>query len=185
MAVEKLDLKTIWESGQTYEQWLAGAGDAKRREDLEKFYAEVTLTPDDQQLLKLVDRPVHILALAEDWCGDVRRNVPVIARMVTENTANLRLRLVDKETRPQLMVRYLTNGAEAIPIIVFMNDQFVEIGFWGPRPTECKRLMARGKAAGKIDAARERIGTFYTSDKHQSTVRELRGLITLAAAKEV
>ena len=185
MAVEKLDLKAVWESGKTYGEWLGAATDAKRKEELEKYYGEVSLSPDDSQLLKLIDRPVHVLALAEDWCGDVRRNVPAIAKMCAENPAQLRLRLVDKETRPQLMVRYLTNGAEAIPIIVFLNDAFVEVGFWGPRPSECKRLMARGKAAGKIDQARERIGAFYAADKHQSTVRELRGLFTLAAAKEV
>ena len=185
MAVEKLDLKAIWEAGETWEQWLTHTTDAKRRDDLDKNFKEVTLTPDDIQLLKMIDRPVHVLALAEDWCGDVRRNVPVLSRTVAENPEKLRLRLVDKETKPQLMVRYLTNAAEAIPIIVFLNDQFVEVGFWGPRPAECKRLMARGKAAGKIDIARERIGAFYTNDKHQSTVRELRGLFTLAAAKDV
>ena len=185
MAVEKLDLRAIWESGKTYSEWLAAATDARKKEELEKNYSDVTLSPDDSQLLKLIDRPVHVLALAEDWCGDVRRNVPAIAKMCAESPTFLRLRLVDKETRPQLMVRYLTNAAEAIPIIVFLNDAFVEVGFWGPRPSECKRLMARGKAAGKIDDARERIHQFYEKDKHQSTVRELRGLFTLAAAKEV
>src|SRR5471030_325737 len=116
MAVEKLDLKAIWESGKTYADWLSGATDAKRKEELEKYYGEVSLTPDDSQLLKMIDRPVHVLALAEDWCGDVQRNVPVIAKLCAENPDRLRLRLVDKETRPQLMVRYLTNAAEAIPI---------------------------------------------------------------------
>src|SRR5471030_2740070 len=116
MAVEKLDLKAIWEGGETWDQWLAQTTDAKRREDLDKNFKEVTLTPDDIQLLKMIDRPVHVLALAEDWCGDVRRNVPVLAKLCAENPDRLRLRLVDKETRPQLMVRYLTNAAEAIPI---------------------------------------------------------------------
>ena len=187
MAVEKLDLRAIWEQGQTYSEWLAGCSDAKRKkeEHRKELQARFRSAPTTSQFLKLIDRPVHVLALAEDWCGDVRRNVPVIAKLCAENPTLLRLRLVDKETKPLLMVRYLTNAAEAIPIIVFLNDAFVEIGFWGPRPSECKRLMARGKAAGKIDDARERIHQFYEKDKHQSTVRELRGLFTLAAAKEV
>jgi len=185
MAVEKLDLRSIWEGGKTYAAWLEASTNARLKEDLEKSYSEVKLSPDDSQLLKLIDRPVHVLALAEDWCGDVRRNTPVVAKMCAEKPDLLRLRVVDKETRPQLMVRYLTNGAEAIPIIVFLNDAFVEVGYWGPRPAECKRLMARGKAAGKIDDARERIHAFYTKDQHLSTIRELRGLFTMAAAKEV
>src|SRR6185369_17055817 len=155
MAVEKLDLKAIWEGGQEYSAWLNAGQDAKRKSEMEAHFKDVPISPEDSQFLKLIDRPVHVLALAEDWCGDVRRNVPVIGRMCAENPSRLLLRCVDKETKPQLMVRYLTNGAEAIPIIVFLNDAFVEVGFWGPRPSECKRLMARGKAAGKIDTARE------------------------------
>ena len=182
--VEKLDLKQIWENGQTYEAWLAAVQDAPRREEMQRIFSEVPLNADDLRVLKTLPRPVHVLALAEDWCGDVRRNVPVAARICAENPQSLRLRCVDKEN-PQLMARYLTNAAEAIPIIVFFNDSFVEVGFWGPRPSECKRLMARGKAANKIDVARAKIGEFYAKDKHQSTVRELRELIEIAAASEV
>jgi len=104
--------------------------------------------------------------------------------MCAENPQALKLRCVDKENSA-FMVRYLTNAAEAIPIVVFFNDTFVEIGNWGPRPAECKRLMARGKAAGKIDVARQKIGEFYAKDKHQSTIRELRELIDMASASEV
>ena len=92
----------------------------------------------------------------------------------------LRVRYTDKETTPQLMIRYLTNAAEAIPIVVFLTDTFVEIGNWGPRPVECKRLIARGKAAGKIDEAYAKIKAFYTADNHKSTIAELRALLDIA-----
>jgi hypothetical protein len=181
MAVDKLDLKAIWEAGQTWEQWLGICQEA-RREEMNRIYKDVPISADDSKFLKSLQRPVHVLLLAEDWCGDVRRNVPVLARVAAENPKFILARYVDKETKPQLMVRYLTNAAEAIPIIVFFNDTFVEVGNWGPRPYECKRLMARGKAAGKIDDARAKIGKFYTKDAHKSTVRELRDLIELASA---
>ena len=119
------------------------------------------------------------------FAHEVHRDVHGNQWFVVNPKDSVRLMLSGHVDEIGLMVRYLTNAAEAIPIIVFLNDQFVEVGFWGPRPAECKRLMARGKAAGKIDVARERIGAFYTNDKHQSTVRELRGLFTLAAAKDV
>jgi hypothetical protein len=184
MAVEKLDLKSIWEAGQPYEAWLAASEENKRAE-MERIYKQVPLSSDDAAFLKAVSRPVHILCLAEDWCGDVRRNVPVMARLCAENSTLLRARYVDKESRPDLMVRYLTNGAEAIPIIVFLNENFVEVGHWGPRPEACKKFMARGKAAGKIDAAREKIHEFYNRDAHVSTVAELRQLIATACAVDV
>src|SRR5687767_3611838 len=123
MAVEKLDLKSIWEGGQTYEAWLS-ASEQNKRAEMEATYKQVPLSSSDIQFLTSVARPVHILCLAEDWCGDVRRNVPVLARICAENPATLRARYVDKETKLQLMVRYLTNGAEAIPIVVFLNENF-------------------------------------------------------------
>jgi len=184
MAVDKLDLKTIWDGGLTYDKWLAACNE-KCRTEMERIYAEVPMSAEYSRILKAMTRPVHLLAIAEDWCGDVRRNVPVVARISAENAEMIRLRCVDKETQPQLMVRYLTNAAEAIPIIVFLNETFVEVGNWGPRPFACKRFMARGKAAGKIDEARERIAAFYNSDKHQSTVTEIRALIDTASTTEI
>ena len=184
MAVEKLDLKAIWDAGQTWEAWLA-AGDPAKRAEMEKIYKEVQLSADDSKYLKGLQRTVYLLAIAEDWCGDVRRNVPVAARICAENPAKLQMRCVDKESKPQLMVRYLTNAAEAIPIVVFFNDGFVEVGNWGPRPAECKRFIARGKAANKMDDARAKVSAFYAQDQHKSTIRELRELIDLASATNV
>lgn len=184
MAVEKLDLKSIWEGGRTWPQWLELSKDPAVRAAMEKNYADVEIPPAVSAYLKSLTRPVHVLAIAEDWCGDVRKNVPVVARLCAENPQVLRVRFTDKESKPQLMVRYLTNGAEAIPVIVFFTDSFVESGNWGPRPAECKRFMARGKAAGRIDGARVKIGEFYAADKHQSTIRELKELIEIASATE-
>jgi len=185
MAVEKIDLKSIWESGQQYGAWLATSDDDTKRDEMKRTGSGVELPPETVKFLKNITRPVHMLAIAEDWCGDVRRNVPVVARMCAENASMLRLRVVDKETKPHLMVRYLTNAAEAIPIVIFLTDNFVEIGNWGPRPSECKRLIARGKAAGNTDSAYEKIHAFYAADKHQSTVKEVRSLLEITTAVDV
>ncbi|MBI3829819.1 MAG: thioredoxin family protein [Planctomycetes bacterium] len=183
MAVPPIDLKAIWQAGKHYGDWLA-AGNPAKREEMEKIYGEVNLPPDVAHFLHVITGPVHVLALSEDWCGDVRRNIPVLARMCAAGP-NLHLRVTDKETKPELMVRYLTNAAEAIPIFVFMSPQFVEVGNWGPRPAECKRLMARGKAAGKIDDARAAIKKFYEADQHHSTIQELKQLFEIASAGSV
>lgn len=184
MAVEKLDLKSIWEGGRTWPEWLELSKDPAVRETMEKNYSGLEIPAAVSAYLKALTRPVHVLAIAEDWCGDVRKNVPVVARLCAENPAMLRVRFTDKETKPQMMVRYLTNGAEAIPVIVFFNDTFVESGNWGPRPAECKRFMARGKAAGSVDGARKKISEFYKADNNESTIRELKELIEIAGATE-
>lgn len=32
-----------------------------------------------------LDRPLHVLVLAEDWCGDVIANLPVLGRLAAES----------------------------------------------------------------------------------------------------
>lgn len=185
MAVAPLDLKAIWNAGATYEAWLAAIKNKHMREEMERYYAEVVVPEALAARVKNLKRDVHVLAIIEDWCGDVRRNAPPLAKLCALNPARLKLRCVDKETKPELMVRYLTNAAEAIPIFVFFSDTFVEVGNWGPRPAECKRFIARGKAAGKIEDAREKIHAFYAADKHQSTLSEIGALIDIATAESV
>ncbi|MFN0057135.1 MAG: thioredoxin family protein [Planctomycetota bacterium] len=184
MSIERLEITPIWEAGKTWQDWLATNCGAPSRAEMEQIYGDVTLTREQRDGLQRLAKPVHILALAEDWCGDVRRNIPVVARVCAENAAQLRLRLVDKESNEPLMSRYLTNGAEAIPIVIFLSDHFVETGYWGPRPAECKRIMARGKASGLMDRARQKITEFYAQDRHVSAVREIIDLIEIAAARE-
>jgi len=185
MSVPALDLKSIWSAGQSYADWFASIKNPHMRAEMERYNNEIAIPDATVATLKALKRPVHVFAIIEDWCGDVRRNAPVLAKICALNPDTLRLRCVDKETKPELMVRYLTNAAEAIPIFVFFNETFVEIGNWGPRPAECKRVMARGKAAGRIDDAREKIHAFYANDKHQSTIAELVALIDIASAESI
>ncbi len=34
------------------------------------------------------------------------------------------------------MDRYLTNGSRSIPIVIALDEEFQELGHWGPRPAE-------------------------------------------------
>jgi hypothetical protein len=68
---------------------------------------------------------------------------------------------------------------------VFFNDKFVECGNWGPMPEECRRLIARGKAAGDIASARQRVSKMYESDPAcEVVVRELLALIETASCRK-
>jgi hypothetical protein len=185
MAVTPLDLKSIWTNGQTYADWYAGIKNPHMRTEMERIEKEIEISGAVVEKIKSLKRAVYVIAIIEDWCGDVRRNAPALAKLCALNPEKVQLRCVDKETKPDLMVRYLTNAAEAIPVFVFFSDTFVEVGNWGPRPYECKRIMARGKAAGRIDDAREKIHAYYANDKHQSTIAELCALIDIASAENV
>jgi len=100
MAVPALDAKAVWASGKSYAEWLAAIKNPHMRTEMEKYDAEISIPDDVAKKIKGLKRPVHVLAIIEDWCGDVRRNAPPLAKVCALNPEMLRLRCVDKETRP-------------------------------------------------------------------------------------
>ena len=69
-----------------------------------------------------------------------------------------------------ILRRFLTNGGEAIPKFVFLSEDYVECGNWGPMPEECRRLIARGKACGDVPAARKKVALLYEADPERRVV---------------
>ncbi len=180
MPIDKLDLKVYFDKGSDWGGWLKLA-QPKHQDELQNYLTATQLSSSHLQKLKSLSRQVNVLALAEDWCGDVRRNVPALVKLSQTAPDFLSVHFLDIKTHPELMIRYLTNGAEAIPQFIFLTDSFVEIGHWGPRPSACKKAMALGKAKGNVDEARVFIKQFYESDKQQTTLSEILELVLLAS----
>ena len=174
-----LDWKAILDSGQTFEEWLAQAGDMNRNA-MQRTLADQALEPHTEALLGALPRPVYVVAIAEDWCGDVLRHVPVLERLA-QAAPQLTIRYITREQHKDVFVRFLTNGGEAIPKFVFISSQFVECGNWGPMPSADRVLIARGKACGDVGAARKKTSQSYQMDaERRIVVEELVDLIQIA-----
>ena len=175
-----LDWKAILASGRTFEEWLAAAEHDMNREELERRLTNMDLEPQVEALLGALPRPVYVVAIAEDWCGDVLRHVPVLQRLA-QAAPNLEVRYITREQHKDVFVRFLTNGGEAIPKFIFVSSQFVECGNWGPMPAADRVLVARGKACGDLRAARSKVSQSYQTDVDQRiVVEELVELINIA-----
>jgi hypothetical protein len=125
------------------------------------------------------------LAIAEDWCGDVVRHLPIVQKMADAGK-NLQVTYLTREQFPDVFARFLTNGGEAIPKFVFFNDKFVECGQWGPMPQQCRELIARGKACGDVPNARRKVAALYDLDPEcRVVVAEIMTLIDIAGASRV
>jgi thiol-disulfide isomerase/thioredoxin len=179
-----LDWKAVFASGQDYAAWIAAAESTEQRQKMEDLLAAQALEPQAAAFLAGLPRPVHVVAIAEDWCGDVVRHVPVLQRLA-QAAPNLRVRYVSRQQWPEVFARFLTNGGEAIPKFVFLSEAFVECGNWGPMPGPCRELIARGKACGDVAAARRKVHGFYEADANRRmVVSELLELIDIAVTKE-
>jgi len=179
-----IDWRRIFESGKGYESWLAGGESRPNCDRMEALRQELTPERKVVKFLHALERPVHVVAIAEDWCGDVVRHVPVLQRLA-DAAPSLKVRFITREQHPDVFVRFLTNGAEAIPKFIFLNDAFVECGNWGPMPEKCRELIARGKACGDLAAARMKVSALYEADSDlRVVISELVHLIDIASCAE-
>ena len=120
--------------GLSYADFLAHA--KVNRDKFEKFYNDPALTDDDIVFFKtmaaLPGGPAKILALGEDWCGDVYRELPTIVRIAEATGAELRV--FRRDENPDIMDEYLLNGkSRAIPVFVFYTKDHRHIGHFVER----------------------------------------------------
>ena len=177
-----LDWQSIFASGQTYDTWILDGESLDNRQEMETTRRGLVLESSVEESLNALTRPMHIIAIAEDWCGDVVRHVPVMQRLAAANP-NVKVRYISRAQHPDVFARFLTNGGEAIPKFIFLNHAFVECGNWGPMPYEGRELIARGKACGDVGAARRKVSALYDADPGLSIVAaELLHLIEVASS---
>lgn len=178
-----VDWKAVFDSGYDYPTWLRSGESPENQARMEALRAGLVLEPAVQAMLREgMSRRVNVVAIAEDWCGDVVRHVPALQRMA-DVSSNLHVRYIPREKRLDVFARFLTNGGEAIPKFVFLSDQWVECGNWGPMPAQCRELIARGKACGDVAAARRKVAALYEADADLRTVvEELAHCVAIAGS---
>ena len=170
---------SVFESGLDFDAWIEQGENEKYREKLKEFLAEQELDQVTMRLLRAVDRPVHVLAIAEDWCPDVIRHVPPLMKMA-ECCEFIKVRFITREQHPEAFIRFLTNGGEAVPKFIFFSDKFVECGSWGPMASDCREIIAKGKALGDVGAARKIVFQMIKDDPGCATaVKEVAHLVDI------
>lgn len=183
--------------GLSYEQFKDAM--TRNRDRVEANEARVRLDPADVAAFRSLQGPVHVLALAEDWCGDVIANLPVMARVADE--AGLALRVFLRDQNKDLMQQYLNQGKyESIPVFAFFDRDFHEIGAFIERPASVtakraeqrQRLHAEhpefGPYGGPADALADDVRARLVEELHrlreadvdwanQEVVRALRAIV--------
>jgi thiol-disulfide isomerase/thioredoxin len=180
-----IDWKAEFEKANDYDSWLARAESEENRANMDSARRGYQIDAAASALLTSLPKAVHVVAIAEDWCGDVVRHVPVLQAMC-DKAPNLHVRFIHRDDNLDIFARFLTNGGEGIPKFIFLSDQFVECGNWGPIPSEARELLSRGKACGDIKSAREIITQDYKADPERlTTLNELIHLVGIAATEKV
>jgi len=127
--------------GLTYEAYKAQM--TRNRERLESNEQTVELSDDDLAFFTQLAQPLHVVVLAEDWCGDVIANLPILGRLAAES-GKLDLRVFLRDQNLDIMEQYLKDGAyRSIPVFVFFDEAFEELGHWIERPASVTEQQAQ------------------------------------------
>jgi len=123
-----------------------------------------------------------LLVIADDWCGDAVNSLPYIARLA-ELVPNWELRVIGREVDPELMNAHLTNGtSRSIPVVIALDEEFIEHGWWGPRPAELQQwVLGPGMEMEQDDRYRE-VRRWYARDRGRTTLDEFISLVEEAAS---
>jgi thiol-disulfide isomerase/thioredoxin len=132
-----------FEQGLSYADFVAQA--KVNRDKFEKFYNDPALTNDDIAFFKKVATlpagPAKILALGEDWCGDVYRELPTVVRIAEATGAELRV--FRRDENPDIMDEFLLNGkSRAIPVFVFYTKDLRYITRFAERSAGAHKELA-------------------------------------------
>jgi len=135
--------------GMTWKDYMAQMGDTRAR--TEENYSKASLTEDERKFFSGLTQIKYVLMLGENWCGDVHRNSPMIARIV-EAMPNAEMRMFLRDQNVDLTDCFLNNGYRSIPIVVFFDKDWNEVGRWIERAgTATQRSFAI--RATTLDAA--------------------------------
>lgn len=173
-------LRDRFEAAQTLEEFLPTA---EQNADLwAGVYRRAVVPEAHVERVAALPGRWHLLVLSEDWCGDAANSIPVLARLA-ELAPNLELRLLSRDENPDLMDAHLTNGtARAIPVVMLLDEDFVERGWWGSRPAELQRWVVEEGLKMEPGPRYRLVRQWYARDRGLSTLNEVvEALETVAA----
>ena len=148
----------------------------------EGFYNGLTLSSEDAAAFKeLAQRPggpAKMLVLGEDWCGDVIRGLPVLARIA--EAAGIPISIFPRDTHTDIMDEFLKEGKYmSIPVAVFYTADHRYICHWIERPEIAENPGIDDQAFGRERRART---AAKADDWIAATVVELKELLTKSIA---
>lgn len=133
------------------------------------------------QRLAALPAPRHLLVLAEDWCGDAFNTVPWVAALA-EAVPALDLRILKRDTHLDVMDAHLSGTSRAIPVVIVLDEQYRELGWWGSRPKPLQTWVTSDAARQmtKEDRYRE-MRAWYVRDQGRSALEEIVSLLERTA----
>ncbi len=167
-------MREYWERGLGFEAFLEVA--SANRQLWFDLYQRARIPLEVALRARALRHPWKLLVLSEDWCGDAVNTVPVLARLADE-VPQLALRILGRDENPAVMDAHLTGASRSIPVVMVLDEDFREHGWWGPRPTPLQRWFLDTGTQMEKDARYREIRAWYARDHGATTLAEVMALL--------
>ena len=127
-----------------YDRYLQAGTDEQQRRWHQVFCA-ARLTDTQKQLIGSFVREMKILVFSGIWCGDCVEQCPLIHRIAQANTRKIDLRFVERPREGELVPELRINGANRVPVVVFLSEDNEWCATAGDRTINRYRALALRK----------------------------------------
>jgi len=124
--------------GMSFDEYVAQM--TKNQERFDQTYQNLNIDPQAIEQIKSLPQSLDVLVIAEDWCGDVINNLPILGKLAKES-GKLNLHIFLRDQHEDLINQYLKEGKfKSIPVFVFFDEQMRERGRFIERPDAVTQL---------------------------------------------
>ncbi len=136
-----IDWSNVFDDALPYQPFLDQYGSSAQRERWQAMHSRFSLTTAQCNLLAGFSRRMPVLCLAGTWCGDCINQCPVFDHFAKAG-AQIDLRFLDRDTKPEIRSLLAINGGDRVPVVVFLSEDWFEVARFGERPLSTYRRMA-------------------------------------------
>ena len=179
-AGQSATFERLFESGQTWQQFLAGV--SAQRDLWLKTESAVTVSPDFVERATNASRGLQLLVVAEDWCPDSAYSVPYIARLA--QSAGIPLRVLDRKAGASLMRAHPTSDGRPVTPTVVMWRNGRDVGAWVERPAELQQMFFSMSTSPENAQRFSQRHLWYESDGGRTVLKEVLALIEQTSEKD-
>lgn len=188
-----MNLKNYWDKAVAFEEYMhiseVRATDNPDKNDYYQNYYDLglqrmqrtlkTYKNDIEQQKQLESKNFNgkILIISEPWCGDASATVPAISKFF-EGKNEVRVFLRDSD--PTLIEQFLTDGAQSIPKVLILSEDFGVTATWGPRPQYGLELLKKFKENPEAYPKEEfynDLQVYYAKNRGKDAIQEILNLL--------
>lgn len=138
-----------FERALPYDRYLSASGTAHAKKWSDFADKIPALTHEQKARVSGYGRTMNVLVYSGAWCGDCVRQGPMVERIGAAAGPAVTVRFIERDTSPELQEELRVLGALRVPIVVFLSEDWFEVGRFGDRLL----TSYRSKAAREIGPA--------------------------------